>query len=93
MNDLNWSLFRKYEGELIVEPVQKLNEFVYSLFMFKFGTCKTSLLQQSQTFSDRTIREYCKDIWKAQPCEPQRSTAVGKTGMETPLPTVHEAPH
>ena len=62
-NDLNWSLFRKYEGELIFEPVQKLNEFVYSLFTLKFGTCKTSPLNIFRCYRASMISEWDIPLW------------------------------
>ncbi|GAV08168.1 hypothetical protein RvY_17900-2 [Ramazzottius varieornatus] len=37
--------------------------------------------------SDRTIREYCKDIWNAHPCEP---SVTGNVRAELPSRTINE---
>ena len=65
INDFNWSLFREYEGKLIFEPVQKLKEFVYSLFMFKFGTCKTSLMYIKCGTLELLFIKWQKSTWDA----------------------------
>ena len=44
INDFDSYLFCKYEGVLIYGPFKnKINLFI-ALFMFKFGTCTTSLI-------------------------------------------------